>query len=76
MKAKVAERGQVTIPKRIRDQLGIRKGTVLDFREEKGRIIARKAGTSDPVSACYGSLSRGRRTNQLIDELRAHADGG
>jgi len=75
MKAKVAERGQVTIPKRIRERLGIRKGTVLDFREEKGRIIAMKAGASDPVSACYGSLSRGRRTDQLIDELRAHADG-
>ena len=76
MKARVAERGQVTIPKCIREQLGIRKGTVLDFREEKGRIIAIKTGASDPVSACYGSLSRGRRTDQLIDELRAHADGG
>jgi len=75
MKAKVAERGQVTIPKRIREQLGIRKGTVLDFREEKGRIIARKTGESNPVSACYGSLSRGRRTDQLIEDLRADADG-
>jgi len=74
MKAKVAERGQVTIPKRIRDQLGIRKGTVLDFREEKGRIIAMKTEASHPVLACYGSLSLGRRTDQLMDELRAHAD--
>jgi len=75
MKAKVAERGQVTIPKRIREQLGICKGTVLDFREEKGRIIARKAGASDLVSACYGSLSRGRRTDQMIEQLREDADG-
>jgi len=74
MKAKVAERGQVTIPKRIRDHLGIRKGTALDFREEKGRIIAMKTEASHPVAACYGSLSRGRRTDQLMDELRAHAD--
>jgi len=74
MKAKVAERGQVTIPKRIRDHLGIRKGTVLDFREEKGHIIAMKTEASHPVAACYGSLSRGRRTDQLMDELRVHAD--
>ena len=74
MKAKVAERGQVTIPKRIRERLGIRKGTVLDFRDEKGRIIAVKADASDPVSACYGSLSRGRRTDELMDKLRGHAD--
>jgi len=75
MKAKVAERGQVTIPKRIRDHLGIRKGTVLDFQEEKGRIIAIKTGAADPVADCYGSLSRGRQTDELMDELRAHADG-
>jgi len=75
MKSKVAERGQVTIPKRIRDHLGIRKGTVLDFREEKGRIIAMKTEASHPVAACYGSLSRGRKTDQLMDELRTHADG-
>jgi len=75
MKARVAERGQVTIPKRIRDHLGIHKGTALDFREEKGRIIAMKTEASNPVAACYGSLSRGRRTDQLMDELRAHADG-
>ena len=74
MKAKVAERGQVTIPKPIRDHLGIRKGTVLDFREEQGRIIAMKTEASHPVAACYGSLSRGRRTDQLMGELRAHAD--
>jgi len=75
MKAKVAERGQVTIPKRIREQLGIGKGTVLDFREEKGRIIARKASVSDPVSDCYGILSRGRRTDQMLEDLRTDADG-
>jgi antitoxin PrlF len=33
MKAVVAERGQVTIPKRLRDRLGIRPGTVLEFQE-------------------------------------------
>ena len=40
MKAKVAERGQVTIPKALRERLGIVPGTVLDFIEEQGRLIA------------------------------------
>jgi len=70
MKAKVAERGQVTIPKRIRDHLGIRPGTVLDFHEEKGRIVATKAQGSNPVDACFGALSQGRCTDSLMDELR------
>ncbi len=72
MKAKVAECGQVTIPKRIRDHLGIRKGTVLDFREEKGGIVTTKTEASHPVDACYGSLSHGRRTDQLMEELRTN----
>jgi len=70
MKAKVAERGQVTIPKRIRDRLAIRKGTVLDFHEEKGRIVATKMQSSHPVAACYGSLSRGLHSDELMDGLR------
>lgn len=70
MKGKVAERGQVTIPKALRDRLGIRPGTVLEFSEQAGRLVAVKADTSDPVDQVYGKLGRGRRTDELILELR------
>jgi AbrB family looped-hinge helix DNA binding protein len=46
MKAVVAERGQVTIPKRLRERLGIRPGTVLEFREDADRLVAEKAETA------------------------------
>ncbi len=42
MKAKVAERGQVTIPKRLRDKLGIAPGTVLEFQDQDGKLVAVK----------------------------------
>ena len=70
MKGKVAERGQVTIPKALGDRLGIRPGTVLEFSEQAGRLVAVKADTSDPVDQVYGKLGRGRRTDELILELR------
>ena len=70
MKAKVAERGQVTIPKRLRDQMGIRAGTVLEFSEEQGRLIAVKAESLDAIDRFYGQLGRGRRTEEVIQELR------
>jgi AbrB family looped-hinge helix DNA binding protein len=73
MKAKVAERGQVTIPKKLRKRLGIRPGTVLEFHEEEGRLVARKATTTDVVNQIYGSLGKGRRTDDLIDELRGES---
>ena len=44
MRAKVAERGQVTIPKVLRERLGIRPGTVLEFKEDHGKLVAAEAG--------------------------------
>lgn len=70
MKAKVAERGQVTIPKALRERLGIRPGTVLDFEEDQGKLIAVKATAMDAVDQAYGKLGRGRRTKGIMQELR------
>ena len=70
MKAKVAERGQVTIPKALRLRLGIRPGTVLEFSEEKGRLVITKKETEDPVDEFYGTLGRGRNTKEIMDALR------
>ncbi|MBW1785601.1 MAG: AbrB/MazE/SpoVT family DNA-binding domain-containing protein [Deltaproteobacteria bacterium] len=70
MKAKVAERGQVTIPKAIRMRLGIRPGTLLEFSEEDGRLVVVKAESEDPVEQVYGRLGRGRRTDDVIRQLR------
>ena len=71
MKAKVAERGQVTIPKPLRERLGVKPGTVLDFTEENGRLVAVKtAPAADPVSAVYGCLGKRFHTDAFIQEIR------
>lgn len=70
MKAVVAERGQVTIPKRLRERLGIRPGTVLEFREEADKLIAEKAEAAGALDRWYGSLGRQRRTDDIIRTLR------
>ena len=72
MKTKVAARGQITIPKALRERLGIRPGTVLDFREEEGHLIAVKVERFDPVDRIYGKLGRGRKTDVVIEKLRGH----
>jgi AbrB family looped-hinge helix DNA binding protein len=70
LKAKVAERGQVTIPKALRERLGIRPGTVLEYSEEQGRLVAVKEDALDSVDRVYGRLGLGRRTDTVIKELR------
>ena len=39
MEATVAERGQITLPKAVRDALGLTKGTKLNIEIEGGRLI-------------------------------------
>ncbi len=56
MKAKVSEKGQVTIPKRLRDSLGIEPGDVLDFDEESGRLVAVKQVPPDAFEQLRGIL--------------------
>jgi antitoxin PrlF len=83
MKARVAESGQVTIPKRLRNSLGVRPGTVLEFSEEGGRLIATKSADADSVSEVFGCLGKkldtdvtmARLRGRRIDELKPSPDG-
>lgn len=73
MKSVVSERGQVTIPKAVRDRLGIQPGTVLDFEEDHGRLVAQKVTGADPVDAVYGLIRLPHGTDAFVAELRADA---
>ncbi len=42
MKAKLSQKGQVTIPKSCRDQLGLKTGTVLEFEVVDNALVAKK----------------------------------
>ncbi len=70
----VSEKGQVTIPKPLRERLGIRPGQILDFSEEQGRLVATKVTPQDPVESLYGILTLGCPTNDAITSLRGKAD--
>jgi AbrB family looped-hinge helix DNA binding protein len=70
MKTRVSEKGQVTIPKRLRDQLGIRFGDELDFEVEQGRLVAAKVAERDAIDRLYGSLKLPASTDELMEELR------
>ncbi len=72
--AVVSEKGQVTIPKPLRDRLGIRPGQLLDFSEENGRLVARKSA-GDSAAEVFGILTLNRSTNEVMDDLRGAIDG-
>ena len=56
MEATVAERGQITLPKAVRDALGLTKGTLLKVELDGSRIILRKS-VDDAISRARGKFS-------------------
>jgi antitoxin PrlF len=70
MKAVVSMKGQVTIPKRLRDRLGIRPGERIDFIEEDGKLVGRKEVMVDRVDAVYGIVDLRQPVDALIADMR------
>ena len=76
MEATVAERGQITLPKAVRDALGLTKGTLLKVELDGGRIILRK-NVDDAISRARGrfKLPAGKTTDDLMREVRGRKPG-
>jgi antitoxin PrlF len=72
--SRVTEKGQVTIPKRIRERLGIRAGEVLEFEEQHGGAGAARRRHENPVDELYGVLRDRGRADDLIELLRRVPD--
>lgn len=72
MEAVVAESGHVIIPEELRRRLGITSQTILDFREEDGKLVAVKVLHDDAVSRVIGCL----KSDLSTDEIMAYIRGG
>lgn len=68
--AKTSIKGQIVIPKPLRDRLGIKPGTTVELIPEQGRLQLR-ALPDDPITAIRGSLKGGPSlAKQLMREHR------
>ena len=74
MEATVAERGQITLPKAVRDALGLTKGSVLKVELEGSRIVLRKS-VDDAVSRARGRfrLDGFETTETAVQAVRGDA---
>ncbi len=72
MRSIVSEKGQVTIPKPIREKLGLRPGTVLDFEAVGGRLIGKKKEPEDRMGRWLGRvpLPGGLAVDDYLDRVR------
>lgn len=76
MLATITSKGQVTVPKRIRDSLHLKPGDKLNFLLDDDGAL-RVAPVKSPVTALKGMLPKPSApvTLEQMDEAIAHASG-
>lgn len=64
---RVTSKGQVTIPKRVREKLGIVPYTEVEFVEESGRVYLVKSKSQDnPFESLLGAGSVKMTTDEIM----------
>ena len=68
--SKLTAQGQVSVPAKVRQRLGVGPGSVLEWNEEGDHVIVRKAGrySSEDIHRALFAKAPPRRS---LDELKA-----
>ncbi|MEE9306027.1 MAG: AbrB/MazE/SpoVT family DNA-binding domain-containing protein [Spirochaetia bacterium] len=72
MKTVVSEKGQITIPKAVRDKLGIVAGTVLEVDSIEGKLVAVKKEPADAILKWRGKgrIPGSKTVDEYLQRIR------
>lgn len=65
----ITSKGQITIPKAVRNRLNLKTGDRLDFRIEEGRLRLIPVNVS--VDRVFGALSRKKARSVTVERMNA-----
>jgi AbrB family looped-hinge helix DNA binding protein len=69
--ATVTRKGQVTIPKVVREALGLGPGAKVVFEIREGEAVLRRRAPVEALDNWYGRLKHlGKTTDEIMEELR------
>jgi AbrB family looped-hinge helix DNA binding protein len=71
-KAKITTKGQVTIPKRVRERLGLKPGDEIEFIDDTPGFRVQKRVLVSPFKKYRGCLKElaGRDPDNLVEQMR------
>ena len=68
---RISKRGQITIPKRIRDRFGMSPNVEVEITPTNDGLLIRKlTALKHPVERVYAIMQNGGNTDAHIDEIR------
>ena len=68
---KITERGQITIPKALRDQFGLHMDVEVELIPAKdGVLIQKRSRIRHPVDRVFGILDKPSDTDRYIEQVR------
>lgn len=74
-KVKVSPKGQVVIPKPLRDRFGIKEGQVVQVEESKRGVLVMKS-EENPLKAMAGLFEgkTGKSSTELVRDIRKESE--
>ena len=68
---RISERGQITIPKALRDRFGMNHNVEVEVTPTRnGLLIHKRTATEHPVDRVYAVIGRGGDTDAYLEEIR------
>lgn len=68
---RISERGQITIPKSLRERFGLNSNVEVELTPtEGGLLIQKRTAARHPVDGVFAILSDGSSTDEYIEEIR------
>lgn len=70
----ISERGQITLPKELRDRLGLKPGTTVTFVPSEQGILIKRAAASSSLREVFGTVKDKIPTNDYLKQLRGKVE--
>ncbi len=68
---RVSERGQITIPKKLRDRFGMNHNVEVEMTPTReGLLLRKRSAAGHPVERVYAILGRAGSTDDYLEEIR------
>lgn len=70
--SRVTSKGQITLPKRLREALGIKPGDDVEFEKRSGEFVLTKKVKHSPFEVYRGFLKelKGSKVDEILEKLR------